>query len=82
MWLKKVMPGERKKGAGLTLTEEVRRTVFECIDRFHQELHIRSKAMEDALFIFSAIQPKSLIAATEEKLDQCIPKLCKMSDEL
>lgn len=63
---KKVMSGEMAKDAGLTLTEEVRRAVIECIDRFHQELDIHSKAMEDTLSIFTAVQPKSLIAATEE----------------
>ena len=63
------------------MPEEVKRAMFECHDRFHQELEIRSKAMDHIVLVFYVIQPNSLVVATEEEFQKCIPKLTKTFDE-
>ena len=57
---KKRMPRELAKDAGLTLEEEMRRSILECIDQFTQELNVRSEAMNNVLSIFTVIQPHNL----------------------
>ncbi|CAH2301960.1 Hypothetical predicted protein [Pelobates cultripes] len=63
--LRKTMPREKAKDAGLKLPEEMKRAIFECLDRFHHELEIRSKAIEKILSMFTVIQPNTLVVATE-----------------
>lgn len=75
------MPGETAKDAGLTLPKEIRRAMFECLDRFHQELNMRSKAMEQMMSNFMIIQPFSLIFEEETKLRELLPNLIEMYDE-
>ncbi len=43
---KKTMPGEIAKDAGLTLQQELKRAMFECVDHFPVELEARSKSIE------------------------------------
>lgn len=40
------------KGAGLLLPEEIKRTVFEHLDSFHQEQDTHSKAMDQIISMF------------------------------
>nr|XP_033788702.1 zinc finger MYM-type protein 1-like [Geotrypetes seraphini] len=75
------MPGETTKDAGLTLTEETTRAMFECLDRFHQELETRSKAMDQIMSMFAIIQPFSLIFAEEENLRKILPNITEIYDE-
>ncbi|XP_042210127.1 uncharacterized protein LOC121857953 [Homarus americanus] len=64
---KKMMPGEMARDAGLTMQEEIRRSMFECLDRFSLELDARSEAMHNILSIFEAIQPSYMLSAKEEQ---------------
>ncbi|CAH2324299.1 Hypothetical predicted protein [Pelobates cultripes] len=77
--LRKTMPGEKAKDAGLTLPEEMKRAMFECLDRFHHE--IRSQAIEKILLMFAVIQPNSLVVATEKDIRNYTPKLTEIFDK-
>ncbi|XP_077340582.1 zinc finger MYM-type protein 1-like [Lithobates pipiens] len=79
--LRKTMPGEKAKDASLTLPEEIKRAMFECLDRFHQELEIRTKAIENILSMFAVIQPNTLVVATEKDLQNYTPNLTEVFDE-
>ncbi|XP_063302374.1 zinc finger MYM-type protein 1-like [Pelobates fuscus] len=79
--LRKTMPGEKAKDAGLTLPEEMKRAMFECPDRFHHESEIRSQAIEKILSMFAVIQPNSLVVATEKDIRNYTPKLTEIFDE-
>ncbi|XP_042212033.1 uncharacterized protein LOC121859303 [Homarus americanus] len=69
---KKMMPGEMATDAGLTMQEEMRRSMCECLDRFSLELDARSEAMDNILSIFAVIQPRYLHSAKEEQLQGSI----------
>ncbi|CAH2295746.1 zinc finger MYM-type 1-like [Pelobates cultripes] len=79
--LRKTMPGEKAKDAGLTLPEEMKRAMFECLDHFHHELEIRSQAIEKILSMFAVIKPSSLVVATEKDILNYTPKLTEIFDE-
>ncbi len=79
---KKRMAGEEATAAQLTLQEENKRAMLECIDRFHSELEIRSRTIKEVADMFEAVQVKSLLSATEEELLVSIPKLTTFYDEL
>lgn len=79
--IRKMMPGEEARDAGLTLSEEIRRAMFECMDRFSQELEHRCSAMDNILVTFGAIQPRTLLYATNEELVRVVPNLTKKYDE-
>ena len=49
---KKRMAGEQLRDAGLSLREENSREMLECIDRFHSELQMRSKAIKEVADMF------------------------------
>lgn len=76
------MAGEQASDAGLSLQEENKREMLECIDRFYSELQIRSRAIHEIADMFEAVQVKSLISATDEQLKLTIPKLTTFYDEL
>ncbi|XP_042240303.1 uncharacterized protein LOC121878274 [Homarus americanus] len=67
-----MMPGEMARDAGLTMQEEMRRSMFECLDLFSLELDARSEAMDNILSIFAVIQPRYLHSAKEEQLQGSI----------
>lgn len=79
---KKRMAGEQLRDAGLSLREENSREMLECIDRFHSELQMRSKAIKELADMFGAVQPKSLLSASEEELLVSVPKLTSFYHEL
>ena len=43
---KKMMSGEKCRDVGLTIKQELKRAMFECVDLFHSELDNRTKSME------------------------------------
>ena len=53
---KKMMPGENARDEGLSLQQDLRRCIFECIDKFYQELTMRSASMETMNERFAAVQ--------------------------
>ncbi|XP_042210339.1 uncharacterized protein LOC121858193 [Homarus americanus] len=69
---KKMMPAEMARDAGLTMQEEMRRSMFEWLYRFSLELDARSEAMDNILLIFAAIQRSYLLSAKEEQLQGSI----------
>ncbi|CAH2275029.1 Hypothetical predicted protein [Pelobates cultripes] len=73
--LRKTMPGGKAKDAGLTLPEEMKRAMFECLDRFHHELDICSQAIEKIFLMFAVIQPNSLVVATEKDIRKLYSKI-------
>ncbi|XP_040197560.1 zinc finger MYM-type protein 1-like [Rana temporaria] len=80
---KKRMAGEQARDAGgISLQDENKRAMLECIDRFHSELQIRLRAIMEVAAMFEAVQAKSLILETEEKLKVSIPKLTTFYDEI
>ncbi|XP_070379118.1 zinc finger MYM-type protein 1-like [Dermacentor albipictus] len=78
---RKKMSGERAGDAGLILTEQTRRAMFECLDRFHRELDTRSKAVEKVTLVFSIIEPVSLIFESVETLQTLTSSLTEIYDE-
>lgn len=74
--------GEKLRDAGLSLREENSREMLERIDRFHSELQMRSKAIKEVADMFEAVQPKSLLSASEEELSVSVHKLTSFYDEL
>ena len=46
---KRMMPGEQARDAGLTLKEETKTQMLECIDHFHTELQMQSKKLQPCL---------------------------------
>ncbi len=79
---KKRMPGELAKDAGLTIEEEMRRPMLECVDQFSQELNVRSEAMDNVMSTFAAIQPHNLLSTNEQQLQESISNMSKIFDEI
>jgi hypothetical protein len=77
----KRMPGEQARDAGLTLPENLQREMLEGLDRFHEELDHRYRAMDDILITFGVVQPQTLLTSTEEELRGIVPNLTKVYDE-
>lgn len=77
-----VMPGEKAKDVGLTLHEELKRSMLECMDRFTQELKTRMKSMETICSTFSIIEPHNVITATDDTLRELVTNLSEKMDEL
>lgn len=79
---KKMMPGEKAPDVGLTLPEELRRAMFECIDRFLAELEKRLSCMESVSSKFAILETDNLINATSEVLHDLATSLSHHFDEL
>ncbi len=76
------MSGELAKDAGLTMDEEMRRSMLECVDQFSQGLNVRSEAMENVMSTFAAIQPHNLLSVNEQQLQESISNMSKIFDEI
>lgn len=79
---KRRLPGEEARDAGLSLQQETKRAMLECLDRFHMELDTRGKAVNDILLTFSAVQPDHIICANDEEIQLSVTKLTAVYDEL
>lgn len=79
---KRRLPGEGARDAGLSLQQETKRAMLECLDRFHMELDTRGKAVNDILLTFSAVQPDHIICANDEEIQLSVTKLTAVYDEL
>nr|CAI5852783.1 unnamed protein product [Callosobruchus analis] len=74
--VKKNLPGETSSAARLTLQEKVRRSMFECLDRFSQELATRFTAMENISSTFHIVSSKFRIkGSVENELELAVEKL-------
>ncbi|KAJ8865687.1 hypothetical protein PR048_033207 [Dryococelus australis] len=79
---KKLMPGEKAVDVGLTLLEKLKRAMFECVDRFHTELHTRSpQTLEKVLSVFAVIQTDDLTDASKENIEESLLNLTQTFDE-
>ena len=76
------MPGEEARDSGLSLQQETKRAMLECLDRFHVELDTRGKAVNDILLTFCVVQPDSPICANNEEIQLSVAKLITVYDEL
>jgi hypothetical protein len=79
---RKKMPGEEANDAGLSLQQETKKSMLECLDRFQMELETRGRAMKDILHTFCAIQPVPLISASDEEVRSTVARLAAVYDEL
>jgi hypothetical protein len=79
---KRRMPGEKARDAGLSLQQEIKRAMLECLDRFHIELDTRGKAVNDILLPFCAVQPDHIICANDEEIQLSVANLTAAYDEL
>lgn len=79
--LKKTMPDELARDAGLSIQEEVRRSMFECIDRFIQELSQRYTAMKEINKIFQIVETKFMLEASNDALAIAAHNLMDVYDE-
>ena len=77
---KKMMPGENAKDEGLTLKEELKRSMFECVDRLYEELRRRTNSIEDVHNKFTVLQSANLVEANDE-LQKLIFSLSECYDE-
>jgi len=75
------MPGEEATDAGLSLQQETKKAMLECLDRFHIELDTRAKAVNDILLTLCAIQPDNIICANDEEIQLSVAKLTAVYDE-
>ena len=73
---------KEEQDAGLTLQEENNRAMLECIDRFHGEVEIRSRAINEIAALFESISPNSLIVASEDALKDLIERLTSFYDDV
>ncbi len=76
------MPGEEARDAGLSLQQETKKAMLECLDRFHIELDTRGKAVNDILLTFCAVQPDHIICASDEEIQLYVAKVTAVYDEL
>lgn len=77
----KTMPGELAHDAGLSIQEEVRRSMFECIDRFIQELSQQYTAMKEITKIFQIVETKFMLEASDDALAVALENLVEIYDE-
>lgn len=75
------MPGESAHDAGLSIQEEIRRSMFECIDRFIQELSQRYMAIKQINNIFQIIETKFMLEASDDSLGVALDNLVQIYDE-
>ena len=76
------MPGETARDTGLSTVAEIKRGLYECIDRFHGELVTRSASINEISELFEAISTNTLINFDEHQLKAPIERLCAAYDEI
>jgi hypothetical protein len=79
---KRRIPGEEARDVALSLQQETKRAMLECLDRFHIELDTRGKAVYDNLLTFCAVQPDHIVCANDEEIQLSVAKLTAAYDEL
>lgn len=79
---KKMMPGEEAEDAGLSLSQELRRAMFECLDRFCEELARRLSSLEYVSSKFAIVDAKNILYTSTEDLHDLASNLTEHFDEL
>ncbi|GBP51509.1 hypothetical protein EVAR_44484_1 [Eumeta japonica] len=79
--VKRTMPNESAHDAGLSIQEEIRRSMYECIDRFIQELSTRYEAIKQINNIFQIIETKFMLEASDDALAVIVHNLIQIYGE-
>lgn len=79
---KKKMAGEQLKDEALSLQEENKKDMLECLDRFHSEIQARSTAIRDTAGRFEVLENNNLLLARDEQLKILVSKLTSFYDEV
>lgn len=79
--VKKTMAGELARDAVLSIQDEIRRSMFECIDRFIQELSQRYEAIKQINNIFQIIETKFMMEASDDALAVALDNLVEIYNE-
>lgn len=69
---KKLMPGEKAADEPLTLEDELKRSMLECIDTFQQEVTTRYQGMEDISLRFAILETGNLLKSSETELPKLV----------
>ena len=78
---KKKLPGEAASDSGSSLKKEVRRSMFESVDRFHQEIKTRFEDMNTICDTFAIVQSEMLMNGSDQQLEIAAEKLNSTYDE-
>jgi len=78
---KKKLPGEAASDSRSSLEEEVRRSMCECVDRFHQEIKTRFDDMKTICDTFAILQSEMLMNGSDQQLELAAEKLNSTYDE-
>ncbi|GBM95079.1 hypothetical protein AVEN_111035-1 [Araneus ventricosus] len=76
------MPREKAADEPLTLEQEPKRSMLECIDRFQQEIDTRSEGMECISDRYAVLEPSNLIETSETELPKFLQSLFQNCNEL
>ncbi|GBN04822.1 hypothetical protein AVEN_14043-1 [Araneus ventricosus] len=79
---KKIMPGEKAADEPLTLDQELKRSMFECIGRFQQEIDTCCESMESVSDRFAILELSNLIETSETELPKFVQSLFENYNEL
>ncbi|GBL87798.1 hypothetical protein AVEN_81391-1 [Araneus ventricosus] len=72
---KKIMPREKAADEPLTLDQELKRSMLECIDRFQQEIDTRCEGMECISDRIAVLLLSNLIETSETELSKFVQSL-------
>lgn len=72
---RKLLPGELATDSNLTVLEENQRSMYECLDRFVQELQERLGAMRKISNTFQVVQSNFLMNALETDISSAVREL-------
>ncbi|GBM30516.1 hypothetical protein AVEN_156267-1 [Araneus ventricosus] len=79
---KKIMPREKTADEPLTLEQELKRSMLECIDRFQQEIDTHYEGIECISDRFAALEHSILIENLETEFPKFVQSLVENYNEL
>ncbi|GBN52574.1 hypothetical protein AVEN_244274-1 [Araneus ventricosus] len=79
---KKIMPGEKAADEQLTLDQELKMYMLECIDRFQQEIDTVCEGLECISDRFAVLEPSNFIETSETELPKFVQRLVENYSEL
>ncbi|GBM76904.1 hypothetical protein AVEN_153132-1 [Araneus ventricosus] len=76
------MPGKKAADESLTLDQELKNSMLECIDRFQQEVDTRCKGMDCISDRFAVLESSNLIETSKTELPKFVQSLVENYNEL
>ncbi|GBL87590.1 hypothetical protein AVEN_165193-1 [Araneus ventricosus] len=76
---KKIMPREKAADEPLTLDQELKMSMLECIDKFQQETETRCEGIECISDWFAVFEPSNLIETSETELPKFVQSLVEIT---